>query len=243
MRPLAGISPSVIWRRLIAINDLEVITLPEYVTPASSHVRSRHGILMLNSRHRLIRDIQKNNPFPGLHGHQVWQSSFMIMDYLENNPIPANQDILDLGCGWGLLGIFCAKHFAARVIGIDADEHVFPYLHTHAEVNNVTLATDHRRFDQISEDQLLTSDMLVGGDICFWDEMVGALQNLIQRALMSGVQKIVIADPGRQTFRRLADYCCHHFGAQLLPWRSEGKQRHSGYLLIIHNPWFVTGSR
>lgn len=120
---------------------------------------------------------------------------------------------------------------------MDADEWVFPYLAMHAEVNKVQLRTLHSRFADVSEDQLLTTDVLLGGDICFWDGMVAELQLLISRALAAGVKKIIIADPGRQTFDRLANYCQVHFDAKLLPWELAGKRRYQGFLLIIDNPF------
>jgi predicted nicotinamide N-methyase len=81
----------------------------------------------------------------------------------------------------------------------------------------------------------LTSDVLLGSDICYWDTMVNELQVLITRALAAGVRKIIIADPGRETFSRLASYCKTHFAAELLPWELEGRRRNRGYLLIIDN--------
>jgi len=211
--------------------------LPDCITASSPNVRSQHGILILNNRHRLIRHIQKQYPQPDLHGHQIWQSSFMIMEYLKQHPLREREQVLDLGCGWGLLSVFCAKHFTADVTSIDADDKVFPYLDMHAQINNVNLVTQHRRFDEISEDQLLTSDVLMGGDICFWDGMVRELQTLITRALESGVRKVIIADPGRETFKRLADYCRLQFGSRVIPWELEGRRKHRGYLLVVDNPW------
>lgn len=212
--------------------------MPELVTAISSHVRAHHGILILKNRHRLIRDLRKNQPLPVLHGHQIWQSSFMIMEYLLQHPLAERQKILDLGCGWGLLSIFCAKNFAADVTSVDADEWVFPYLHTHASVNKVQLRTHHGRFAEMTEDQLLTTDVLLGGDICYWDAMVIELQVLITRALAAGVKKIIIADPGRETFYRLSNYCKTHFNAQLLPWKLSGRRRYQGFLLVIDNPLY-----
>jgi predicted nicotinamide N-methyase len=211
--------------------------LPHAVTAISAHVRNQHGILILKNRHRLIRHLQKNSPQPTLHGHQIWQSGFMIMEYLLKNPLDDGQQVLDLGCGWGLLSIFCAKQFNADVTSLDADELVFPYLDTHATVNNVQLKTLHSRFADIAEDELLTTDVLLGGDICYWDGMVNELQVLIARALVCGVKKIIIADPGRETFYRLASHCKAHFNAQLLPWKLEGRRRYQGFLLIIDNPF------
>lgn len=209
--------------------------MPDLVTAACAHVREQHGVLILKNRHRLIRELHKTSPQPTLHGHQIWQSGFMIMEYLLQHPLGQGQQVLEVGCGWGLLGIFCVKHFTAEVTSLDADELVFPYLNAHAQVNNVTLRTLHQRFTDITDDELLTSDVLLGSDICYWDTMVNELQVLITRALAAGVRKIIIADPGRETFSRLASHCKTHFAAELLPWELEGRRRNRGYLLIIDN--------
>ena len=43
------------------------------------------------------------------------------MDYLGCQGLPEGVKVLEVGCGWGLAGIFCAKHFRAVVTGVDAD--------------------------------------------------------------------------------------------------------------------------
>ncbi len=69
---------------------------------------------------------------PTLHGHKVWPTSFVLLDYLHQRGVPPQTRVLELGCGWGLVGIACAKMFQAQVTGLDADAAVFPYLQLHA---------------------------------------------------------------------------------------------------------------
>ena len=54
--------------------------------------------------------------------------------------------MLELGCGWGLVGMACAKTFQAQVTGLDADAAVFPYLQLHAQRNEVHMATRQGTF-------------------------------------------------------------------------------------------------
>jgi len=110
---------------------------------------------------------------------------------------------MELGCGWGLAGIFCAKAHGADVTSVDIDSAVFPYLHMHTQINHVDVSTMHLGFDELISDHLKGIDVMIGADICFWDSLVDSLKRLICRALGQGVQFVVIADPGRSTFEKL----------------------------------------
>jgi ribosomal protein L11 methylase PrmA len=90
----------------------------------------------------------------------------MLMDYLAEPPLAINQRVIEIGCGWGLLGIFCAMRFAAKVLLTDADEGVFPYAMTHARLNHVSVQTEHVSFERITDRGLREHDILVGADIC-----------------------------------------------------------------------------
>jgi predicted nicotinamide N-methyase len=190
----------------------------------------------MSRRHPVIKTLDKSVPTPDLYGVRVWQSSYMVMDYLERNPVARGLRLVEIGCGWGLLGIFCAKSLGLEVLLTDADERVFPYVEAHRELNGAEIRTERRRFEDLTDRHLHHADILVGGDICFWPEMVGPLQKLVQRALACGVGKVILADPGRSTFMRLAEHCRDHFSAEILPWRCGTRGRSEGYLLVVSNP-------
>ena len=44
---------------------------------------------------------------------------------------------MEVGCGWGRASIYCTKKHDSEGLGVDADPKVFPYLHVHAEINDV----------------------------------------------------------------------------------------------------------
>lgn len=155
------------------------------------------------------------------------------MDYLKSNPIETGDAVLDIGCGWGMLSIFCAKHFKARVTGIDADPWVFPYLRVHAAMNDVSIKTKTCRYEEIKPALLAKQKFMAGGDICFWDELVPPLYDLIKRAVANNVGYIIIADPGRSPFMKLAKRCKKDFGGKLIPWQVGNSKRDVGYLLVI----------
>lgn len=200
-----------------------------------THVRSTHGIQILKPTHPIIRSLNKRGPGPSLHGTRIWQSTFMLMEYLEGHPLEEGSRIMEIGCGWGLLGIFCAKRFSVEALLSDADPDVFPYVTAHAQLNSACVQTEQARFDGITDRCLAAQDLLLGGDICFWPELATQLRRLIERGLSLGVTKVILADPGRRSFMRLAAYCQHHLAETMVPWQMAARSKSGGYLLIVEN--------
>ena len=201
-----------------------------------THVQTSHGIQILKQKHPIIRSLNKAGSTPELHGTRVWQSTFMLMEHLEKYPLDRNRRIMEIGCGWGLLGIFCAKQFSVDVLLTDADEQVFPYVMAHARLNQVPVGTEQARFENITDISLREHDVLLGADICFWPELATHLRRLIERALSLGVEKILLADPGRSSFLGLAKHCQRYFGARVFPWQAATRARSGGYVLVVENP-------
>ena len=175
-------------------------------------MRRAYGVKILNSNHPEIRRLKREGHVAEIHGNKFWNSSFLVMDYLRKNPLKKNVRILEIGCGWGLLGIYCAKQFNAKVTGIDADENVLPFLELHADINGVKIDGKKMTFQQMTTEKLKKFDVILGADICFWDEMSGLLHNLTRRALKAGVKQVMIADPCRPPFTDLAERCKDTWG-------------------------------
>jgi predicted nicotinamide N-methyase len=208
------------------------------VEPSASHrhVRVAHGVRVLKQQHPIIRSLSKAGPRPKLYGARVWQSTFMLIDYLSEHPLGRDLRVMEIGCGWGLLGIFCAKYFAAEVLLTDADAQVFPYAMTHARLNHVSVQTEHVAFERITDRGLRERDILVGADVCFWPELGTALRRLIARALSLGTKKILLADPGRASFMGLANHCQYHYAAKVIPCHASTRTGSSGHILIVEQP-------
>jgi 2-polyprenyl-3-methyl-5-hydroxy-6-metoxy-1,4-benzoquinol methylase len=181
---------------------------------AISNQRTAFGVKILNSNHTEIRRLKREGHVAELHGNKFWNSSFLIMDYLKKHPLKKGVRVLEIGCGWGLLGIYCARQFDAKVTGIDADGNVLPYMQLHAEKNGVIIEGKKMTFQQLSTVKLQDFDVILGADICFWDEMSGMLHNLIRRAQKAGVSQVMIADPCRAPFTDLALRCKKQYGDQ-----------------------------
>jgi predicted nicotinamide N-methyase len=199
-----------------------------------------YGIRVLQSRHPEIRRLKRLHT-PSVHGNKHWVSSWLLMDYLRRYPLPKGSRVMEIGCGWGLAGIYCAKKFNAIVTGVDIDPEVFPYLRLHADINKVKVDTLHQKFNKLKEDDLQDIDVVIGADICFWDKMVFPLKRFIRRALNAGVQLVIIADPARSPFQKLSKYFVKKGTGETLDWHVQRPRNIQGQLLKINNPDIKTG--
>ncbi len=141
---------------------------------------------------------------------------------------------MEVGCGWGLAGIYCAKKYGAQVTGVDIDPEVFPYLRLHAKINNVPMTTMLKGFDELTQNHLRNVDVMIGADICFWDNMVSPLEHLIGRALDMGVKLVLIADPGRSSFDKFSENSVKNMSGEMWdrtvehPYSFQGKVMKTG---------------
>lgn len=151
--------------------------------------------------------------------------------------------VLEVGCGWGLAGIYCAKNHGADVTGADIDPEVFPFLDLHAEINDVEVKTMNRGFDGLTEGQLQHFDLLIGADICFWDTQVNPLKGLISRALGTNIPMILISDPGRPPFERLGRYFTESGKGEVKNWAVNHPHPIAGRILKLGSLCGKDGSR
>ena len=200
--------------------------MPE--TSTNNHWIDYLGIKALRSTHPGVRRLKRQQKgYNSAHGNKVWRSSFVLMDYLTTYPPEQNTQVLDIGCGWGLTSLFLAKEYGAQVTGIDIDESVAPFLALQASINDCQVDFQARGFESLRAEELTAFSTIVGTDICFWDELTEPLFELIGLALESGVERIMIADPGRPPFWDLVDLCMQNFAAEVVtrriyqPWKTE----------------------
>jgi predicted nicotinamide N-methyase len=212
--------------------------MPKTTTRKKSKPRTEvrfHGVKMLTTSHPAIRRVKRSDAQPSIHGNKLWKSSFLLIDYLKKNPPEHARRVMDAGCGWGMSGIYCAKAFGSQVTSVDADPDVFPYLQANAEANGVQVETLAKRFEKIRTRDLEGIDLLLAADICFWDELVKPVFNLVSRAVKAGVKQIIIADPERSPFFEVAQRCEDRFCAEIIEWQTRKPNRARGSLLILEN--------
>ena len=201
----------------------------------AKHIKKIRDLKILTKKHPSIRALMSHDDAPEIHGDKVWASSYLIMDFLDLNPPADKSSILEIGCGWGALSLYCAKKFNAKVLATDADKHVFPFLKLHATENKLKVNTRVSKFEELDDALLAKQDFIVGGDICFWDELVDPLYDTVKRGLANGVQTIIIADPGRAPFFDLAQRCKDDFRAFLISYAVADPADYDGYLLVVSN--------
>ncbi|WP_053981113.1 class I SAM-dependent methyltransferase [Marinagarivorans algicola] len=194
--------------------------------------RQIFDLTILNHRHRDMRALRRTHGLPSHHGNKLWRSSVLLMDYLQEFPISQGARVLEVGCGWGLAGIYSAKVFDAQVTCSDLDASVLPFADHHAFINQVTITTLQKGYQKFTGADLAHFDVLMGGDICFWDEQASLVYNLVRRAQKNGVRTI-IADPGRTPYAEMALRACDKLGAMCDPWFVPHPHNARGYILDV----------
>ena len=193
--------------------------------------RQAYGITVLKAADPRIRKLKKDYT-PFIHGNKFWNSSWCVMDFLARQGLPQEANVLEIGCGWGLAGMYCAKNHGANVLGMDADSAVFPYLKLHAEINDVEVGTWRCKFEKVKKKDLKGTNLIIGADICFWDEMVDSVYKLIKKAMKVGVGQVIVADPGRPPFHALSEKVVKKFGGEVKEWEVDEEIKAEAYLLI-----------
>jgi len=193
------------------------------------------GVTIPTSSHPVIRQVRRHGSYPSIHGNKLWKSSRLLIDYLEKHRPAHCHNVIDVGCGWGIAGIWCAKTLGSRVTSVDADPDVFPFLQASANLNGVTTTHLVSRFEKLSTRELSRFDMLIAADICFWEELVDPVFNMVNRAVKAGVKHIVIADPERAPFFELVRRCEARHCAEILEWQTRGSIKARGALMVLEN--------
>jgi predicted nicotinamide N-methyase len=206
-------------------------------SPASDNKNEilEYGVRAFRPRHHKIRELKRTHA-ASCHGFRLWPSSWLLMDFLNGQGLRKGAHVMELGCGWGLAGIFCAKNRGAEVTSVDIDSEVFPYLHMHTQLNHVEVSTMHLGFDDLISDHLKGIDVMIGADICFLDSLADSLEGLICRALGEGVQLVAIADPGRTSFEKLGRHFVQEMSGEVRDRSVERPYPIEGRILRIGTP-------
>ena len=206
------------------------------MSPSKPRTENRfRGVIMPTGSHPAIRRLKRQGVYPSIHGNKLWKSSCLLIDYLNRHRPEHSGSVIDVGCGWGVSGIWCAKTLGSRVTSVDADPDVFPFLEASASLNGVETTPLVSRFEKLSTRQLSQFDMLIAADICFWDELVNPVYNMVNRAVKAGVKHILIADPERSTFFEMAERCVDRHCADIVEWQTRSPVKARGAIMVIEN--------
>jgi predicted nicotinamide N-methyase len=206
--------------------------MPKLERLPEPNIYQAYGIYLLETKHRLIRRLKKAYQ-PSVHGHKTWNASFLLMDYLQHEPLANRSRVLEIGCGWGPGSVFCASRFKARVTALDVDKEVFPFLDVLAALNGVDITPLASRFEKLTDADLAAFDVIVASDVCFWNKMVKPLSRLVTRALDAGVKRVIITDPGRPTFYEFCDLVRKEHRVELQEWYSTEPEYFTGEVVEI----------
>ena len=85
----------------------------------------------------------------------------MLLDHLEAQEFAGGR-VPDIGCGWGLAGVYCAS-----VLSCDIDPEVLPIAQYHPRLNDVEIVTEARGFDSLQGAMLEDVSWIVGATSAF----------------------------------------------------------------------------
>jgi len=198
------------------------------------HIKNIQGIKYYTGNHPKITSLKKQSSRPTEFGHKIWATSLVLIDFLKSNSFQLNnKSVLEVGCGWGLLGLFLAKEYNCKVLCTDLDAKVLPIVQAHAELNSLKIKTKKNSFGNISDTDLKNTEIITGVEVCYSDIAATELASLITRASSFCVKQIFIADPGRPGFLEVLCKTQFDYNREIyqLPGTKNGKTTH---LLHLH---------
>lgn len=144
-------------------------------------------------------------------GNKVWQVSLILIDYLQNQSFDKRLRVLEIGCGWGLPGVFMAKKFGCKVTCSDFDPTVMKVVELHAELNDCKVKTLAAGVEDLDVATLKKFDLIIGSEICYSDKIGEMMMEMLLRAKNAGVKEVMISDPGRPNFEDYVAFSEKHF--------------------------------
>jgi predicted nicotinamide N-methyase len=190
-------------------------------------IKEVHDFKYFTGHHPKIRNHYRAGKRPTEFGNKVWATSLVLLDYLQEGPFDLKGlRVLEIGCGWGLLGVYLAKMYSCQVTCSDIDGYVLPIVEDHAELNGVNVETIQASFKNLSLDVLKNFDLIIGAEVCYSEEVSKEMIELMDRAHKANVERILIADPGRPDFYDCYESCSKDWKTEMikLPGSINGKE-------------------
>ncbi|MGK0367336.1 MAG: putative nicotinamide N-methyase [Thermoproteota archaeon] len=180
-------------------------------------IKEAHDIKYYTGLHPKMKAHYKENKRPTEFGNKIWATSLVLIKYLkENQDQYKGLRVLEVGCGWGLIGVYLAKHLGCDVVCSDLDPLVLPIVEMHAQLNETSLSIKKASFNDFTLDYLKGFDLIIGAEICYSDEITLDIIELIKRSFQVNIKSFIIADPGRPDFEDCIMYCQSNHETKLI---------------------------
>ncbi len=163
-------------------------------------MKAIHNIKIPLSSDKEIQRIKRKTEKPVSHGNKVWNSSFTIIDFLSRYNLQKIDTAIDIGCGWGVVLAYLQKQ-GIDCGGIDIDVNTKPYVDVVNKYNKTNVDVLYMDYKELPREVFKRIDLIIGCDICYWEQHVGNIKKLINKAQCP----VLIADPGRDTFWELTE--------------------------------------
>ena len=159
-----------------------------------------HDIKIPLSSDKDIKKIKRTKDKPVSNGNKVWNSSLTIIDFLSRYNLKNIDTTIDIGCGWGVVLAYLEKQ-GVDCVGIDVDKNMKHYVDVVNKLNKTNVEVLHMDYKELPKETFSKVDLVIGCDICYWENHVGNIVDLIKLAKCP----VLIADPGRDTFWELTE--------------------------------------
>jgi predicted nicotinamide N-methyase len=193
----------------------------------------QEGITVLKPNHDEVAKLHDAGQIPSEFGSRIWHSSYLLIHYLSKLDLSSEQNIVELGCGWGLPAAYIQKRFGAKVLATDVDSQVKYYQQLITRVNSVVVPFFQRSFSQLALDDLSDIDLLVGADVCYSPTNAKRLAELFYHYMKEANGEIILVDSGRRPFFHLVDEMKQTFVLSLNEVKIDLPTRASGYILHL----------
>lgn len=192
-----------------------------------------NGMETLKPNHPAVKQLVDDGFNPDCFGSRIWGASYLLIDYLSRVNITHQKQLLELGCGWGLVSTFLKKNYNADIRACDIDENVFPFQELINDTNDICVPTQCCSFKDLIKQDLTDLDVMVGADICYSPDTEKQLLELFWHFAEQGGYEIVLADSGRAPFIDLSERLLAVFDGELLPLALHLPTQLDGYVLHI----------
>jgi predicted nicotinamide N-methyase len=115
---------------------------------------------------------------------KFWEASFVLADDLVRRALPRESEVLEIGAGMGLAGLFLGA-FGHRVTITDFDADVLELLQLNVDHNRLDTVTV-RHLDWLSPNLDGAFDVICGSEVVYQERFFEPLLSLFQRYLKPG---------------------------------------------------------